>query len=296
MSEDTSIEQENTEKIIAPEIPRNGWETLIVLQRHGRYDSRRPKDGINLSEEEKAYGHLTEEGKLEAKKRADERIEAALSQDHQNTDFLIVNSPTYWLDNEQLGQRAKATAEIIAGEIIDTLQERSLSGEQFLNHSDRFRGKLSRPDPRIGEALMFQVPEFANFLRKEYGGQGPDFWANYNRDTHRETREQLGAEGPAEIADRISQSVNVVARFARGYHHQHPDRKLVVWMVTHGDGLEPYLQRALHVPEEAFTAGYNEGIGIAIDPEGNAKTKIKGVDYQVPLATHGKPASVQSNQ
>lgn len=291
------IEQEIAEKVLAPEIPKSGWETLVVLQRHGRYDNRRPDDLSNLTDEERSsYGRLTEEGRKEARERAHDRIEAALSQDPTHTDFLILNSPTYWLDSEQLGQRAKETAEIIAGEVAETLDKRGLSEEQFLNHSGRFRGELSRPDPRLVEGLMFQVPEFVDFLRKERGGQGSEFWENYNRDTHKELRKQLGAEGPADVADRINQSVNVVARFARGYHHQHPDRKLVVWMVTHGDGLEPYLQRALRIPEEAFVAGYNEGVGIAIDSQGIAKTKVKGVEYSVPLAAHGKPASVQSNQ
>ena len=213
------------------------------------------------------YGHLTEEGKVEAKQRAQERINATLSQDPSKTDFLIINSPTFWLDNEQLGQRAKETAEIIAGAVLETLSDRGLSNEQFLNHSDRFKGEVSRPDSGIGEALMFQVPEFVNHLRQVYGGQPPSFWANYNRDTHRELREQTGAEGPGDIADRINERVNVVARFAHMYHFQHPDRKLVAWMVTHGDGLEPFVQRALHIPEEAFSAGYNEGIGIGIDDQ-----------------------------
>ncbi len=230
------------EQIVAPEIPRSGWETLIILQRHGRYDNRRPIDGQNLAEEEKGYGHLTEEGKLEAKKRANERIDAALSQDPQNTDFLIVNSPTFWLDNEQLGQRAKETAEIIAGEVIERLKSKDYQKNQFLNHSNRFHEDLSRPDPRIGEAKMFQVPEFVNVLREEYNGQPPEFWKDYYRDDHKELREQLHAEGPEDIARRIDRSVKVVARFARGYHQQHPDRKLVGWMITHGDGLEPYLQ------------------------------------------------------
>lgn len=288
---ETSVNQ-----IIAPDIPRRGWDTLIVLQRHGQYDNRRPHDESNLTDEEMGYGHLTDEGKVEARRRADERIEAVLSQDPANTDFLILNSPTYWLDNEQLGQRARETAEIIASEVQDILKKRGLSEEQFLNSSDRFKGEYSRPDSRIGEALMFQVPEFVNALRKTYGGQPREFWENYNRDTHKELREKTGAEGPEDIADRINLSVNVVGRFATKYHNQHPDRKLVVWMVTHGDGLEPYLQRALRIPENVFIANYNEGIGIGIDSEGLARTSVEGVEYQVPLAKHGKPASVQSNQ
>ena len=126
------------EQVVAPEIPRQGWDTLIVLQRHGQYDNRRPANIGNLTKEEKTYGRLIEEGKAEVKKRADERIQAILAQSLEKTDFLILNSPTYWLDNEQLGQRARETAEIIAAEVVDNLQSHGLSPEQLLNNSGIF--------------------------------------------------------------------------------------------------------------------------------------------------------------
>ncbi len=291
----SQAEEVSVEQVVAPEIPRQGWDTLIVLQRHGQYDNRRPLNTGNLAEEEKIYGRLTEEGKAEAKKRTDERIQAILSQSLEKTDFLILNSPTYWLDNEQLGQRARETAEIIAAEVVDNLQSHGLPPEQLLNNSGKFKGDVSRPDNRLGEALMFQIPEFVGALREKYGGQGTEFWENFNRDTHKELRENLGAEGPIEIADRLNESINVVARFARLYHGLNPDRKLVVWMVTHGDGLVPYVQRALGVPEEDFSAGYDEGIGIAIDSGGNATVNIRRKEYKVPLAPYGYPITAQSN-
>ncbi|MBI2592580.1 MAG: histidine phosphatase family protein [Candidatus Colwellbacteria bacterium] len=282
------------EQVVAPEIPREDWETLIVLQRHGRYDNRRPADPDNLTEEERAYGHLTAEGIEEARKRADERIAAILEEHPETKDFLILNSPTFWLDDERLGQRARETAEIIAGEISKKLKELGLPEGQLLNNSGRFKGNVSRPDVKLGEGLMFQVPEFAKFLRGQFGGkQPPAFWQAFNRDTYREKREELGAEGPDQIATRVNEGVNVAARFAEFYHRQHPGRKLAVWMVTHGDGLDPFVQRVVGAPEEDFSAGYNEGIGIAVDSSGVTETTIKGKEYKLPVARHGKPAPIR---
>lgn len=280
------------EKGIAPEIPRTPWETLIVIQRHGRYDNRPPKDPDNPTKEEMTYGHLTEQGRVEAREKALERIEAILEQDPENTDFLLVNSPTFWWDSPQLGQRALETAEIISETIVEELGRRGLDETQLLNTASNIKGERSRPDERLGEALMFQVPEFTKFLRKQYGGMGPDFWINFERDTHKEVREQMGAEGPVEIANRVNQVVNVVARFARIYQIKHPGRKLVAWMVTHGDGLGPYTQRVLGVPEEDFEPDYNAAVSIAVNAEGQGTVAVNDKEYDAGIVQSGKPAPI----
>lgn len=289
--EQTRIEKiGNSEQIIAPEIPRESWETLVILQRHGRYDSNRPKDWTNIAPNEMSFGHLTDEGRAEAAKITEQRLDVIFENDRHNTDFLILNSPTFWLDNERLGQRAKETAEIIHGVLDEKIKSNIISEEQLLNHSGRFRGgeESSRPDKRLGEALFFQAPEFANFLRKEYGGQGPKFWEAFNRDTHQEMREELRAEGPEDIADRIQEVVDIIGRFSSFYHKNHPGRKLVVWMVTHGDGLDPYVQRKVGAPESDFSATYNAGIGISISHDSEANVEIKGKKYKISLPKHGK--------
>ena len=283
------------ESIRTPEIPDSEWETLILLQRHGRYDNRRPNDPEQLTEDEKEkLGRLTPEGKTEVIERTRERIGAILARDPEHTDFLLMNSPTFWLDDERLGQRARETAEIVAEEVTKQLKEKGLSETQLLNLAVRegtpaFKGGVSRPEKRLGEALMFQVPEFTQFLREEYGGQGVEFWKNFFRDTHKEKREEAGAEGPVEIADRMSEFLNVVARFSRMYHRKHPGRKLVPWIVAHGESLEPYIQRVLGVPEEDFSTGYGDGIGISVNADGHASTRIKDREYEIPFVTHVSP-------
>ena len=303
MLKEGTADYKKPETLIAPEIPRTDWDTILILQRHGAYDTKRPVDSKNPTEEEiKSLGRLTPEGKEDVKKITRKRLGVVMENQPEKTDFLLINSPTYWLDNEKFGQRARETSEIVAEEIKNYLKEKGLPDNQLLNTLQResgksiFRGGVSRPEKRLGEALMFQVPEFADFLRKEYKGQGPDFWKNFNLDTHKEKREQYGAEGPVEIADRMNKFITVVARFASAYHKKHPGRKLLSWKIAHGDSLEPYVQRVLGVPEEAFNAGYNAGIGISINAKGEAKTTIEDKDYKVNFIAHGKPAPLQSTK
>jgi len=282
-----------------PEVLGHDWETLILLQRHGGYDNRRPADPEHITEEEKkTLGRLTPEGIEEVKRRTHMRLEAIFQQS-SDVDFLLINSPTFWLDNENFGQRARETAETIAGEIAKELEKRGLPETQLLNLTTRegkpaFKGGVSRPEIRLGEALMFQFPEFTAFLRKESGGkQGPEFWKNFNEDTYKEERKKAGAEGPVEIADRMNEFLTVVARFAAWYHEKHPGRKLVPWIVTHGDSVEPYVQRV--VGGKDFTAGFGDGVGISVDSSGRARSEVNGIEYNVPFVEHGKPAPLQSD-
>ncbi len=65
----------------------------------------------------------------------------------------------------------------------------------------------------------------------------------------------------------------------------------MVWMVTHGDGLEPYVQRTLGVPEEDFWADYNAAVGIALDEKGNGRVIINGKPYDIPITANVESSS-----
>lgn len=309
----------STEATVAPEIPKTGFETLIVLQRHSAYDSGRPKDPKAVTpDEESRLGRLTEDkvedgktiagGKTLARQRAHERLSAIFSEDPQNTYVLVANSPTYWLDNPKFGRRAQETANIISTEIQTELARRGLPPDQFLNNTPnpnpaetkagkarktRFRGQegsITKLETNLQESQMFQYPKYTAKLREKYQGQGPEFWKNRNLDTDRELREKLGAPGPADDARDINLTVSSEARYARLWHArpENKGKRLVIWNVTHGDGLEPYVQRVVGAAPEDFRAGYNDGIAIAIDSTGSAKTKIGEKEFNIPVAAHGK--------
>lgn len=268
-----------------PEIPKEKWKSLIILQRHGCYDNNLPKDFNNISSsEEETLGRLTEDGIKKVRERTNERLDAIFDNKKDNVDFLLINSPTFWLDEEKFGQRAKETAEIISGEIKKYITEHN-KNSHLLNDVKRengvagFKGEESRPEKKIIEAQMFQVPEFVNFLREEYGGQGSDFWRNFNSDTHKEVREGLGAEGPDDIAGRVSRFMKVVARFSNKYNKKFPNRKLVTWVVSHGDDIDPYVQKTFNIPVDSFSSGFNDGISLSVNEEGGMSGNILGKKY-----------------
>lgn len=318
MSESGGGNLETTELSSGPEALGKSWETLIVLQRHSSYDSGRPKDPKNpTTEEQKSLGRLTDDkveegktipgGKTLAAQRARERLQSIFSEDSGNTYIIVANSPTYWLDDPRLGRRAQETADIITNEITEDLRRRGIPLDHLINtqsnpnppdsksakkRSTRFRGapgSITKLETNLQESQMFQFPEYTSGLREKYGGQGPDFWRNRNLDTDKEMRLKTGAPGPEDDARDINMAVSSEARYARLWHKDpgNKGKRLVVWNVTHGDGLEPYLQRVVGVSQEEFSAGYNDGVAIAIDSSGQAKTAISGKEFQVHLAAHG---------
>ncbi|MCX6811877.1 MAG: hypothetical protein NT039_04255, partial [Candidatus Berkelbacteria bacterium] len=133
-----------------------------------------------------------------------------------------------------------------------------------------------------GEALMFQVPEFTQFLREQYGGQGEEFWKNFYKDTHQEKRKELGAEGPAEIAERMRQFLRVVNRFANYYHRRYPERRLVPWIVSHGECLSSLSQNITGLETGDIHFGYNEAVVIT-DRQNELEAQIKNQKYGISL-------------
>lgn len=308
------------ENIDTPEIPRNNWQTLIFLQRHGRYDNSMPENPDHPTDDEKArLGHLTLQGRLETAKITKDRIKAIFDQvNPSRVDFLILNSPTFWLDDTSLGQRARETAEIVFDNLIQQLAENDRPASQLLNtqeaksrdedklprRDNRFKGDaVSRPEIKLQESQMFQFPNYVNFMREKYKGQGPDFWDARSSEANPEDllkRVAEGAPGPIDDAKEISDTVVAAQRFARAYHNDqlHPEnkgRRLVVWMISHGDGTQPYAQRVIGAPSEDFKGGYNEGFGITIDKDNNAEAQIKGKSYPLKFPSGGRDVHVRTN-
>ncbi len=213
----------------------------IIVQRHGTCHSGWPKDWDNISDKEKeTLGHLTSEGVKETRMITRKRLKN-LEHVVPTAEFLLIYSPTYWLDESIFGQRAKETAEVIEEEI------KKAGGNVVGN----------RLDFRLGEALFFQTP-FADFLRKECGGQGGSFWEAFFLDVCQEARQSFGAEGPNDIAKRVKLALGNAVEWAHSSDNQCPK---IMWVVTHGDCTIPYAMR-LGANIEEIPDGYNQGFEI----------------------------------
>lgn len=286
--------------------PHGEWQTRVILQRHSDYANDFPDDRNKLTKKEIAtLGHLTPEGIANSQAATRERVEVALKEGGPDTDFLVIASPTFWVDLPELGQRAIETGEVIAEEILRQLHEQGLSDDQLLNTTDSFRSgvksdyhdRLVRPKKQLVESQMFQDPKFTDKVRDEFGGkQNREFWDKYNADPPdrkalRKANPVDGnpAEGSPETAERMNFVVNAAERYAEAYHRKNPGRKLVIFLVSHHEAIEPYIQRALRVPPKVFEPDKNQGVTIDVDAQGVGHTNVAGEDITVEFTRHGRP-------
>lgn len=280
------------------ESSKGSWDTRIIIQRHGKYKPGFPEDGwLNPTDEEKeTLGHLTPEGIKEAKDVAFERVVRAIKEAGSSVDFVVVASPSQWLDHPELGRRAVETGEIISDEIKSQLRAAGLSEEQLLNITPSIDGDRVRLSDKVEETQLFQNMDFTNEMRQKYGGQNRDFWDAYNADADREQRKELGVEGAPEAADRANLLMNILARWARVRHIEEPHRKTVIFVVSHHEILEPYAQRVLGAHHDEFAPQYNDGIEIDIDSEGIGHTTLGSRAVDVMFSDHGKPTSIDRDE
>lgn len=250
-------QDQNQETETGSDLENINWETLIVLQRHGAYDNRAPSD--KLSEEElNKLGWLTSEGEINSRKSARDRIEKILDKSRgKPVDFIVLNSPSLWMRKH--GARAKQTAEIIAEEAKGIIEKRGLSRDRacFLEFGKSEAGTRPHNSLRTADItyLNNRNPRvFIDALKKE--AKGGDWLEIYANQELRKLQEKTGAESPVAVGDRVRSLVNVLEKFARGYHSKYPERKLVIWMVSHGEVIRSYVQHFLDL-DPHFVNGYN---------------------------------------
>jgi len=82
---------------------------------------------------------------------------------------------------------------------------------------------------------------------------------------------------------------NVLGRFARLHHNQHPGERLIIWEVSHYDTITTYFKNHVaHIDQkEHVPVDYDGGLAIAISPNGQAHTILRGRPYAVELTERG---------
>jgi hypothetical protein len=261
--------------------------TTIDVRRHSDYDGGFPDAGWGkpTEDERKVLGHLTEQGVENATRVAREIIERRLDESGDNVDFLVIASPTHWLGDEQLGQRAIETGKIYSDEIKRELEERGLSSDHLINTTQPKALEHEVGDVRVGrkmvEAQIFDDPaalDVIDELRAKYGGQGTEFWDAWYAGDDSEALDSVGAERSIDAADRADKMIEAIVRYGKIYNKK-TGRSLAVIVLTHHEILQPYALHKLGVSQQEFVPGKNDGFEIRVEDE-RAVVSIAGHEIE----------------
>lgn len=254
--------------------PENTKKTEVILQRHDQVQQE--------TEGDIEAGQLTPEGIDHAHERAAERAAEYLDSD-PDTYFLVVASNQAWDEVADTGHRALQTADIITGEIKSALAARGISDDHLINTTfSPNEGVIA--NPVLKEANIFQNGFFTGDVKPQYESM-PAAWQAYYKGLHENERKQRGAESAVDLAQRMDYMMKS-ARLFDNYFHNLPgmaDKKLVVWYVGHGGGIDSYLVHKAGLPPEETGFGFSEGFTLTMGEDGHATTHVKGKDYDVDL-------------
>ncbi len=270
---------------LAP-IAIDSGETEIVFQRHGKYerDTNAPDKG-SLTPEAQQIEYES------AKKFFQAQLETVPPDERLKVRLLVVASDTHYQGDPEAGMRSTETANLVLKAAREVLNGFGLSEDQILNLSTNIKGKgEARPTPILREPKAFdESPEFIEFLKDKYErsteyGEGSKFWQAFEGDWEKEKREEMGAEGPDEMADRLKKSLSILSRYAKFFHQKHPGSRLIIWATSHYDTISPYVKRELMgIDKDTFLGvDYGAGISIKLDKDNKAETIINNHKYSVP--------------
>lgn len=280
----------NDLKVEIPEV--NG--SVIILQRNA-------KDKVNrtLGDTEKV-GALdegeAEKTKQEAKAYFDQVFQGLAPEERAQVDILVVASDaslnTPMAGVSSLHQRGMETArEVLAGAKA-SMVEFGVNSDQLLN----IYANEGQPVPTaelIDLRMMTESPKFVQTMVEKHGS-GQQFWSKYETDTDRDIREELKAEGPLEIANRLGDYMKLIAATAREYHAANPGRRLIVWADSHYDSISPFLKKYVAKMDEPtfldvyLPVDYRAGIAIKVGASGETTTQLQGQRISLDLAFSGE--------
>jgi hypothetical protein len=293
-----------TKESLKPEIPQPDG-TVIVLQCNTRdlRDLNLPPEQMGALKPEAA-----QETRADAKQFFDQIFKFLTPEERKQVDILVVAADTR-LDTPTPGitsyrQRAVETGEQVLAGIGEAMSEYQLDQSQLLNKPRQGDdGEINPPAPivlssgRMRDLKMFEEsPEYVQYLKDTHMADPSKgekaFWANYeiDDDPDKKIREEMGAEGPEEIADRVAAYMKTVANAMSSYHEKHPGRRAIVWAIGHYDNISPYLKRkVLGVAKDEFL-GVDKGSGVVfnIGKDGKTSTQIEGHRLAVDLNPKAK--------
>lgn len=254
---------------LRPVVPQQG-ETVMVLQRNAK-DDRTDTSGD--------YGSLVPEAAQQAREHAcrffRDIFEGLSEEERATIDVMVLASDAALITpsgKNSHHKRGVETAEVVMEGLKAAMKEFSLPEEQILN-----QGRTVEVSELRDLRMLEETPKFVQFLVEKYG-TGRGFWVAYETDAEKETRIRMGAEGPEEIAERVSYALSVREQIAREYHKAHPGRRLIMWAVSHYDAISPFVKRNIAGMDMSAYLGVDHGAGISlhIDAQGKGTCEIQG--------------------
>lgn len=269
----TKIEKED---IMVPTLETGS--SAIIFQRHERYDRDTQSD---------TAGSLLPEDAERAFERYSHFFDDLLAQDtnHSETVILFMSSDTQYASN---GYRSMETAQLAEDAAISVMKRRGIDPtRRIINLNEAFRvdgfeltGQSIRPDKNIREPQIFDNLDYVNFLKSKYGnedGLTPQAWGAHEMDAEKEKREELGAEGVYDILDRTKRSLAVMERYARVFHANNPNKKLLIWASSHYDTISPLVKDATDTSfEEFLPVDYGAGVVIELKKDREPVLRAQG--------------------
>lgn len=276
--------------IKVPTIETGG--SAIVFQRHEKYNRDRNADNA---------GSLIPEHAEAARLKDEAFFKDLLSQDTNNSETMVlfVSSDTQYAGK---GHRSMETAQIAQDAAANVMLDMGIDpSERILNLNPDFAtdsfdttGQSIRPDKKIREPQIFDHPEYVDHLRTKYGkedgagsGISPAAWGAHEMDAEKDVREEIGAESVHEMLDRTKKSLAIMERYARIFHANNPDKKLVIWAASHYDTISPLVKEATGTGFEEYVP-VDYGAGVVIELDKNAEPVLNAQNQKVTLNLGGR--------
>ncbi|MFA7209240.1 MAG: hypothetical protein WC120_03055 [Parcubacteria group bacterium] len=262
-----------------PKMPEIGGST-IVLQRNAKDDRRKDSPDMGALEVGAA-----EQVRVNAKEFFNKIFGGLNEEERKMIDVMVIASDSTLSTPDGIKnkhQRAVETAGQVMTGLRESMSEFFIADGQLLNNSAAQNGGAIEVSELRDLMILEESPEFTQFLIDKYG-TGVEFWDAYESDSERETRVEMGAEGPDGIADRVNYALSLQAQIADEYHKANPDRRLIIWAVSHYDSISPFIKR--HIAgidmKKYLPVDQGAGISIGIDKRGKASCEIQGKELSL---------------
>lgn len=254
----TSVEGDTGIRIADVEVPALVvGETAIVVQRHAKWVR---------SKDDPRHGHLVdgaaETVALQTRNRLGKMLAELTTEERQQLAIGVIASDT----SAGTGQRCVETADAVLAEVTNFFNKAEGGHIEILSFGT---SETTRKTRGLREPDMFlKHPEFVELLKNK-AGEGKNFWIGYETDKYRDERVAAGAEGPWNLADRLKWQMSVLKRYSSAWHKEHPNRVLILWVITHYDLISPMLKRDKFSMDEKGLVLVDEGAGFVIHIRSN---------------------------